>query len=141
MNSVLRRKRQLATVRTHTKDLLPVAVKLGKNKLEFICGNGKCTWERREKGVEDDENHITALQNEVNRLRERLHAVEKQKMKEVETRYMIEFKNKLLLEMLAVAQLDSDKNNSNLQKEQVKTEALKFELACLTLSKDKSNNN
>ena len=61
---------------------------------------------------------------------------QKVNIKEIETRYMVEFKNKLLLEMLAVARLDADKNNRSFKTETLKTEALKLELANLTLSKN-----
>ena len=44
-------------------------------------------------------------------------------------RYLVEFKNKLLVEMLAVAQLDAEKNADANHNEQVKVEALKWELA------------
>ena len=85
-------------------------------------------------GAKEDEKHIAALQREIDKLREQLDSLEKQRMKEVETRFMVEFKNKLLLEMLAVAQLDADKNKANLKIEKIKAEALKFELASLSVS-------
>jgi hypothetical protein len=134
LSSVLRRKPAQATVRTHTKDLLPINVKLGRSKFEYTWSDGKGSWKSKSSGAKEDEKHIAALQREIDKLREQLDSLEKQRMKEVETRFMVEFKNKLLLEMLAVAQLDADKNKANLKIEKIKAEALKFELASLSVS-------
>ena len=127
-------KRQLATVKTPVKDLLPVDIKLSESKFEYKLNNGVGKWKSKSKNAEEDEKHIASLQNEVDRLRERLSALEKHNIKEIETRYMVEFKNKLLLEMLAVARLDADKNNRSFKTETLKTEALKLELANLRQS-------
>jgi|EP00945_MAST-04E_sp_MAST-4E-sp1_P004537 hypothetical protein len=122
------------TDRTARRPLLPVDLNLGSEKFDFEVEGG-AAWKSQSKSAQDDEKNISKLQLEVDHLREHIEVLEKEKLKELEIRHMVEFKNKLLLEMLAVAQLDADKINSTLGHERVKTEALKYELANLVLSK------
>ena len=58
---------------------------------------------------------------------------EDEKIQVLEEKYLLEFKNQLLLEMVSVAQLDAKKNLENLEREKLKTEALKWELANLNM--------
>ena len=74
-------KRQLATVKTPVKDLLPVDIKLSESKFEYKLNNGVGKWKSKSKNAEEDEKHIASLQNEVDRLRERLSALEKHNIK------------------------------------------------------------
>ena len=62
LSSVLRRKPAQATVRTHTKDLLPINVKLGRSKFEYTWSDGKGSWKSKSSGAKEDEKHIAALQ-------------------------------------------------------------------------------
>jgi hypothetical protein len=69
---------------------------------------------------------IQQLEADNDALRQRLRAMEEEKAQQV-------FKNKLLCEMLAVAQLDAESAAEQLQKEKLKVDALKWELARLNL--------
>ena len=133
MNSVLRRKQAPAKEKTYVKDLLPISLNLSSTEFKYTWTQGKGCWKSTSDCKTYEEKHISALQNEISRLRERIKAMEEEKLRETENRFMNEFKNKLLLEMLAVAQLDADKCNSNLEVEKTKTEALKFMLANLSI--------
>ncbi len=132
MNSVFGRKP--AKEKTYVKELLPINLKLSEKEFKYTLTNGKGCWKSTGDGTSDEEKHIEEFQNEIDRLRQRIAIIEQEKIREAESRFMIEFKNKLLLEMLAVAQLDADKSNSSLEAEKLKTEALKFELANLTMA-------
>lgn len=115
------------------KPPLPVSLDLGTTKYEYKFQLGE--WKCQNKDAQEDEMRINKLQYEVERLRDRIEQLEKEKVQESQTRYLVEFKNKLLLEMLATSQLDADKNSSLLSYEKLKSEALKYELASLTLEK------
>ena len=123
------------TERTAPRPLLPVDLKLGSEKFDFVVEEG-ALWKSQTDKAKEEEKSIGKLQREVNHLREHIEVLEKEKLKELEIRHMVEFKNKMLLEMLAVAQLDADKINATLGHERVKTEALKYELANVVLSKE-----
>lgn len=69
------------------------------------------------------------MQQEVKKLRKEREILEDKLQSTLEEKYLVEFKNKLLVEMLAVAQLDAEKNAEANHEEQVKVEALKWELA------------
>jgi|EP00944_MAST-04C_sp_MAST-4C-sp1_P012645 hypothetical protein len=123
-----------AKEKTYVKELLPISLKLNEKEFKYTLTNGKGRWKSTGDGTSAEEKHIEEFQNEIDRLRKRIAVIEQEKIREAETRFMIEFKNKLLLEMLAVAQLDADKSNSSLEAEKLKTEALKFELANLSMA-------
>ena len=54
ISSVLRRERAQATVRTHTEELLPINVKLGRLKFEYIWSDGKGSWKSKSSGAKED---------------------------------------------------------------------------------------
>ena len=86
------------TERSEPRPLLPVALDLGSTKFEFE--ESECKWKSLSKNAQEDEKHIGKLQYEVDRLRERIEVLEKEKLKELETRYMIEFKNTLIFSQM-----------------------------------------
>ena len=65
--------------------------------------------------------HVRHLEGERGLLKERFAREHGEKL-------MLGFKNELLMELLAVSQLDANRNNEAYQKEALRTEALKWEL-------------
>ena len=90
-------------------------------------------WKAETDSSRQDEERITTLQAEVQNLQRSLKTVEDEKLQALEEKYLLDFKNQLLLEMVAVAQLDAQKAQEELEKERLKTEALKWELANLNI--------
>ena len=73
------------------------------------------------------------MQTELQQMHKDMKVLEDEKIQVLEEKYLLEFKNQLLLEMVSVAQLDAKKNLENLEREKLKTEALKWELANLNM--------
>ena len=116
---------------------LPISLQLNGNTLSFrtdLQPGGK--WKTETDSTAQDEQIITKLQHELTRMHKDRKQLEDEKLAVLEEKYFLEFKNQLLLEMVAVSQLDAKKNVEELQREKLKTEALKWELAttCLLLT-------
>ena len=116
------------------QDPLPVRLRLNGNTLSFrtdLQPGGK--WKTETDSTQQDEEIISKLENELSRKCKDLKQLEDEKLQILEEKYLTEFKNQLLLEMVAVSQLDAKKNLEELQREKLKTEALKWELANLNI--------
>jgi hypothetical protein len=90
-------------------------------------------WKAETDSTRKDEERITTLQAELQQMHKDMKMLEDEKLQVMEEKYLLEFKNQLLLEMVSVAQLDAKKNMENLEREKLKTEALKWELANLNM--------
>ena len=113
---------------------LPISLLLNGNTLSFrtdLQPGGK--WKTETDSTAQDEQIITKLQHELTRMHKDRKQLEDEKLAVLEEKYFLEFKNQLLLEMVAVSQLDAKKNVEELQREKLKTEALKWELANLNI--------
>ena len=113
---------------------LPVSLNLNGHTLSFrtdLTPGGK--WKTETDTTRQDEQIITKLQHELSRMNKDRKQLEDEKLAVLEEKYFLEFKNQLLLEMVAVSQLDAKKNVEELQREKLKTEALKWELANLNI--------
>ena len=93
----------------------------------------KCRWKSETSTTRKDEGRIATLQAEMQKLLVQVKKLENEKIAVTEEKYMLEFKNQLLLEMVSVAQLDAKRGAEELEKEKLKTEALKWELANLNI--------
>ena len=116
------------------QDPLVVKLKLNGNALSFrtdLTPGGK--WKTETDSTRQDEEQITTLQRELQRMHKDMKHLEDEKLAVLEEKYLLEFKNQLLLEMVAVSQLDAKKNVEDLEREKLKTEALKWELANLNI--------
>tara|TARA_B100000780_G_C20869083_1_gene345660 strand:+ start:41 stop:463 length:423 start_codon:yes stop_codon:yes gene_type:complete len=116
------------------QDPLVVSLQLNGNALSFrtdLTPGGK--WKTQTDSTRQDEEQITTLQRELQRMHKDMKHLEDEKLAVLEEKYLLEFKNQLLLEMVAVSQLDAKKNVDDLEREKLKTEALKWELANLNI--------
>ena len=116
------------------QDPLVVSLQLKGNALSFrtdLTPGGK--WKTQTDSTRQDEEQITTLQRELQRMHKDMKHLEDEKLAVLEEKYLLEFKNQLLLEMVAVSQLDAKKNVDDLEREKLKTEALKWELANLNI--------
>ena len=118
----------------YTRKLLDVALNLNGNKLLFRTDlEAGGVWKAETDSTRKDEERITTLQAELQQMHKDMKIIEDEKLQVLEEKYLLEFKNQLLLEMVSVAQLDAKKNMENLEREKLKTEALKWELANLNM--------
>ena len=116
------------------RDLLQVDLRLGANNFEFDPDD--CEWGAGNGNLfAEDEAEITRLQSELKKTLNDIRKAEDEKLDAVKAKCELEYENKLLTEMVAVAQLDWKKNLKHLKDEKLKTEALKWELANLALAK------
>lgn len=116
------------------RDPLKVSINLGPNK--FFFDEDDCEWGSKSNNLfAEDEAEITKLQTEIKRMLNEIKIAEDEKLEAIKAKCSLEFENKLLTEMVAVAQLDWKKNTKDLENEQLKTEALKWEMANLALAK------
>jgi hypothetical protein len=116
------------------QDPLVVSLQLNGNALSFrtdLTPGGK--WKTQTDSTRQDEEQITTLQRELQRMHKDMKHLEDEKLAVLEEKYLLEFKNQLLLEMVAVSQLDAKKTVDDLEREKLKTEALKWELANLNI--------
>jgi hypothetical protein len=121
------------------QDPLPVNLTLNGNTLSFrtdLTPGGK--WKAETDSTRQDEERITTLQRELQRMHKDMKQLEDEKLAVLEEKYLLEFKNQLLLEMVAVSQLDAKKNVEDLEREKLKTEALKWELANLNIEQSQA---
>ena len=128
------RKRKKTAEKHIQQPLLEVGLSLNGNRLSFrpdLAKGGK--WKAETDSTRQDEVRITTLQRELHALHKDMKQLEDEKLAVLEEKYLLEFKNQLLLEMVAVAQLDAKKNVEDLEREKLKTEALKWELANLNM--------
>eukprot|EP00947_MAST-08B_sp_MAST-8B-sp1_P001060 g1060.t1 len=108
----------------------PLELKLNLEPHSLILSKGETRiWRSEASDFKETEDNNLRLQQEVKKLRKEREILEDKLQSTLEEKYLVEFKNKLLVEMLAVAQLDAEKNAEANHEEQVKVEALKWELA------------
>ena len=106
---MLKRRRPLATMRTHVRDLLPLQIELDSSTYVFTWESGIGKWKPKNKGIESHERQIAALQSEIDRLTKenriqmlankdmklKLYAIEKkfsrQKRNELEAKRLLEY--------------------------------------------------
>lgn len=85
-------------------------------------------WHLDPSTVGNFEAEIDRLQQYVRQLESEKRVLRERCAKSAGEKHMMQFQNQLLMELLAVAQLDANKNNEAYQKEALRTEALKWEL-------------
>lgn len=86
-------------------------------------------WKVETKDALEDEKHIEILKEKLKHLQSDLEKLKTEKIEYIEQQNMIKFKNQLLTEMVAVAQLDAEESAQHLEEEKIKTDALKKDLA------------
>jgi hypothetical protein len=81
------------------------------------------------------ETDVSILQAEVKKLRAEKEDLKDTMAKVIHEKNLIEFKNQLLVEMLAVSQLDAERTAEDWQKCKLTNEALQWELSKITLAR------
>mmetsp|Transcript_11695 Transcript_11695/g.19041 ORF Transcript_11695/g.19041 Transcript_11695/m.19041 type:complete len:141 (+) Transcript_11695:278-700(+) len=98
-----------------------------------LAMDGKGTWKLGKSTVGNFEAEIERLQRYVRQLEQDKRILSERCNQANGERRMLEFKNEMLLELLAVSQLDAKRNNEEYQREALRTEALKWELGKWTI--------
>ena len=112
---------------TQTHEPLQIGLNLGNASLQQNDGG----WTLAPDGVQNFHAEITRLQQRVASLESKTDELRQRNTRLTERKLLVEFKNQLLTELLAVAQLDAEKNHKRAEEANVKVEALKWELVNL----------
>ena len=110
------------------RPLLNVHLDIGGANLRFRHDLGG-KWKVETKDALEDEKHIGILKEKLKHLRADLKNIRAESQDYIEQQNMLKFKNQLLSEMVAVAQLDAEESAQELEEEKMKTDALKKDLA------------
>eukprot|EP01029_Cantina_marsupialis_P029462 TRINITY_DN780563_c0_g1_i1.p1 TRINITY_DN780563_c0_g1~~TRINITY_DN780563_c0_g1_i1.p1 ORF type:complete len:130 (-),score=28.09 TRINITY_DN780563_c0_g1_i1:139-528(-) len=115
-----------------SRDPVPLNIDLNGTKLSLIDGE----WKLTEATANVTSREVPVLQDEVKKLASERDNLKRELESMAKSMHLLEFKNQLLFEMLAVAQLDAEKNAEEWQKEQLKVDALKWKLSKVTLAQN-----
>ena len=113
-----------------------MGLRLGAVTLSEDAGSG--AWKLAPDAVQNFQAEITRLQQHVASLESKVGELRQRNTRTTEQKLLVEFKNQLLTELLAVAQLDAEKNHKIREEAEVKVEALKWELVNLIKGRDAS---
>jgi len=109
---------------------LDLSIKLGNANMTFSSEEG---WHLDESSIGNYENEITSLQRYVDQLEKEKDEFKKRYDEEHKRATLLELKNRVLLQMVATANLDLEKDGAIHEHLGLKCDALRWELArCMT---------